>query len=134
MALLVWYGVSKINKIRKKKAIEAMYENDNGNRERTLNLVSRMIHIAYVRNQTKAEEKDAKYPNRVLTTFTMFIDDKKKFGGSVERAIQFNSDIEKNNVSEEERLKIVDALRKEFYTWNPDHVEPPHSCTNPIKP
>lgn len=124
MALLVWYGVSKINKIRKKRAIEVMYENDNSTRDRTLNLVNRMIHIAYVRDQTKEEEKDAKYVNRVLTTFTMFIDEKKTFGGSLEKAIEHNSQAEVNNVSEEERQNIADALRKKFKLWHSEYREP----------
>lgn len=123
MGLKVWYGVAKQNKVRKKRAIEVLYENCNMTRARTLNFVNRMITIVYERVQTEEEETDAKFSNRVITNYRMFIDDK-NFKGSFEKAIAHNFEIEVNHVSEVERQKIADALRFQFKLQYPMHKEP----------
>ena len=121
--LKVWYGVSKLNKIKKKMAIEVFYANTAADYERYLKLINKHIHIAYERRQTVEEAEDGKHRNRVLTSYTMFLDDK-KFKGSLYRLLDYNFLAESNNVSNSERLKIKEALRNKFKLVFEDYKEP----------
>ena len=121
--LKVWYGVSKLNKIKKKMAIEVFYANTTGDYERYLRLINKSIHIAYERRQTVEEAEDGKHCNRVLTSYTMFLDNK-KFKGSLYRLLDHNFLAESNNVSNSERLKIKEALRNKFKLVFGDYKEP----------
>lgn len=75
--LLVWYGISKQNKIRKKRGICIIFLND---RHNTLEYyefrVRRFMDICYVREQTDAEKTDAAYSTRIFTSYEKFLDEK----------------------------------------------------------
>lgn len=118
----VYYGWAKINKIRKKEAISVIFENDYIP-ERNKNSVSKMQNTVYVRRQTPGEEKDAQLSNRAFTEYSIFMDDK-KIKGSLNLALKQNFLADENNVSEEERLLIKEALKKKYLEDHPYYKEP----------
>lgn len=118
----VYYGWTKINKIRKKEAISVIFENDYIP-ERNKNSVSKMQNTVYIRRQTPGEEKDAEGSVRAFTEYSIFMDDK-KIKGSLELALKQNFLADENNVSEEERLLIKEALKKKYLEDHPFYKEP----------
>lgn len=121
----VYYGWAKLGKVRKKEAISVIYENSLGVGEhhRMNKALKASQNTVYWRYQTDKEAEDAKLSTRIFTEFSVFMDDK-HIGGSLERALQANSDADKNNVSSAERKKIAELLRREFLAEHRIYKEP----------
>lgn len=110
MRLKVWYGFAKLTKkIMRKPSIVIIYEN--GKSRTNEQSIKRKVHVIYERFQTEDESRDAEGLNRMFSRTEYFINEK-PWKGNVEGIIHDNFIAEKNNVSETERLKISDLLRK----------------------
>ena len=81
------------------------------------------MNVVYVREQTEGEKKGVENAIRMFTEYSVFMDDK-KFKGSLNLALIFNSEADKNNVSLEERTLIMQKLREYYLSANPDYKEP----------
>lgn len=119
--LRVFYGVSKINKLLKKRAVTIIFENDErGLGEDNVRSVSRWMHIIHTRVQTADEKEDAIDRGRMFHTFHLFIDEK-PYKGDWSAVLYHNFLADRFNVSEKERLEIKEklgiALRK-YYDLN----------------
>lgn len=121
--LRVFYGWSKVNKIRKKEAISVVYENDSQKEERTMRFIKKMMDVVYVRNQTNDEKKGVEEAIRMFTEYSIFMDDK-HVKRSLTRALKINFEADKNNVSQEERETIREKLREFYISTHPDYKEP----------
>lgn len=124
--LKVYYGWSKINKIQKREAIAVAFENEEGagwENSRSGKSIRKTMTICYERYQTEKEMSDAAAYNRVFTVYYVFLDDK-AIKGSLNRALQINSESDKNHVGVEERKRISEKLRMEFIASHPDYKEP----------
>ena len=121
--LRVFYGWSRINKIRKKEAISVVFENDSQQDERTMKFINRMMNVVYVRDQTEEEKMGAEGAFRMFTEYSVFIGDK-RFQGSLELALRSNYESDKNNVSEYERKIIKQKLREHYLSIHPRYKEP----------
>lgn len=124
--LKVFYGWSKINKIQKREAIAVAFENEElaGDEcRRSGKSLRKTMEICCERYQTEAEMKDAKACNRVFTVYNVFLDDK-VVNGSLNRALQVNSESDRNNVGTEERMRISEKLRTAFIAAHRDYREP----------
>ena len=111
--LRVFYGWTKINKIRKAEAISVIYENTRQNEEKTQAFLKKMQHTVYTREQTEAEEREGQLQNRMFTEYNIRLDDK-KIKGDIEKALQMNFEADKNNVPESIRESIRAELRKHY--------------------
>lgn len=116
--LRAFYGISKLNKILKKKAVVVMFENDTcGLPEDNERKIKRWMHIVHVRFQTIAEKEDAIHRDRMFTTYNMFIDEK-PYKGDWRAVLHHNFLADENHVTEKERLNIKEklgtALRKYY--------------------
>ena len=103
--LKVFYGWSKINKIQKREAIAVAFENEElaGDEcRRSGKSLRKTMEICCERYQTEAEMKDA----------------------SLNRALQVNSESDRNNVGTEERMRISEKLRTAFIAAHRDYREP----------
>lgn len=112
--LRVFYGWTKINKVRKSEAISVIFENAKQNEDRTMRFINKMQDTVYIRKQTKAEAADAASINRMFTEYSIRLDDK-KIGGDLEKALETNFESDKNHVSMEERIVIREELRKTYH-------------------
>lgn len=123
--LKVYYGWAKIGKIRKKRAISVMFENElHGCRsERGQRILRAAQETVIERYQDAEEEKAAKDCSRIFTEYSLFLDEK-PINGSFNKILQMNSEADKKHVSKEMRDKISDALRKAFLVSNLDYQEP----------
>ena len=121
--LRVFYGWTKVNKIRKKEAISVVFENDSQREERTMKFINRMMDVVYVRDQTEDEKKGAEGAFRMFTEYSVFLDEK-KFQGSLELALRCNFESDKNNVTEEERETIRKKFRESYLSSHPGYKEP----------
>ena len=124
--LPVYYGWAKINKIAKREALTVIFLNDDvGPRigKDGCDGVSRFIEICHMRYQTKAELTDAKFANRVYTIYSIFMDDK-HINGSLEAALRTNFNADKNHVSENERIKIMEKLKVHYMSKHRNYQEP----------
>lgn len=124
--LPVYYGWAKINKIAKREALQVFFLNDKtGPRvgRDGYDGVSRFIEICYMRYQTETEMADARLSTRVYSVYSIFMDDK-HINGSLDAALRANFDADKNNVSEEERLIIMDKLREHYMSKHKGYKEP----------
>lgn len=123
--LKVYYGWAKIGKIRKKRALSVMFENDaQGCRSDRGQRCLRTIQDTVIeRYQTDEEMADGKRQNRIFTEYSLFIDEK-PINGSLERCLLINSESDKNHVSKAVREKIAEALRRAFMLANPGYKEP----------
>lgn len=121
--LRVFYGWSKINKIRKKEAISVIFENDRMNEEKTLRAVGKYQETVYIRQQTDGEKSDAEHSNRMFTEYSVFMDDK-RIKGSLETALQINKNADRNNVSKKVLDEIAAKLREAFLIAHRDYKEP----------
>lgn len=126
--LRVFYGWSRVNKIRKKEAISVLYENDRGRDERTMRFVHKMMDVVHVRNQTDGEKRGAAGAIRMFTEYSIFLSEK-RYQGSLTLAIKANSEADRNNVSEAERRDIATKLRQSYLESHPDYREPIIQCT-----
>ena len=99
--LKVYYGLSRIGNVRKKRALSVMFENDaQGCRSDRGQICLRTIQDTVIeRYQTDDEEKE----------------------------LLVNSEADKNHVSKAVREKISDTLQKAFMLSNPGYKEP---CRN----
>lgn len=121
--LRVFYGWTKLGKVRKKEAISVIFENERQREERTMRAIAKYQDTVYVREQSKQEEKGAEGINRVFTEYSIFLLDK-QIKGSLAKALKVNSDADKHNVSLEERNKIEAALRTHYLSSHRDYREP----------
>lgn len=123
--LKVYYGWCKIGKVRKKRALSVMFENDKtGCRsERGQRCLRTMQETVIERFQDEDEQKESKSQNRIFTEYCIFLDEK-TINGSLNRLLIINSESDKNHVSRLMRDKISDALRKAFLVSNLDYKEP----------
>lgn len=121
--LRVFYGWSKVNKIRKKEAISVIFENDTQREEKAMRFINKMMHVVYVRNQTEDEKKGAENAIRMFTEYSIFLNER-RFQGSLELALKCNFEADKNNVSQEERETIRSKLRDCYRSTHPKYKEP----------
>lgn len=120
--LRVFYGWVKVGKVRKREAISVIFENDRRQEEKQMRSISKFQNTVFVRNQTDDEKLDAKSSNRVLTEYSIFLDDK-AINGSLQKALKINNDADRNNVSKTVRKQIEDSLRKAFLSAHPNYRE-----------
>ncbi len=123
--LRVFYGWCKLGKIRKREGISIIYENEEGvadHHRMNRSFLSAQYNVCW-RYQTEGEAKDAKQLNRIFTEYCVFMDDK-KIGGSLEAALRANSVADRYNVSQAERIRIADELRKWYMSEHRDYREP----------
>lgn len=123
--LKVYYGWAKLGKIRKKRAISVIFENEwHGCRsERGQRILRAAQETVIERYQDAEEEKAAKDCNRIFTEYSLFIDEK-PINGSLERCLLINREADKNNVSKDMSERISEALRNAFLFSNPEYKEP----------
>lgn len=123
--LKVYYGWAKIGKIRKKRAISVIFENEvQGCRsDRGQRCLKTMQETVFERYQTEEEEMDARQQNRIFTEYCLFLDEK-PIKGSLEKCLQINNEADKNHVSKAMRNRIEEALRKSFLLANPGYKDP----------
>lgn len=123
--LKVYYGWAKLGKIRKKRAISVMFENEilGCRSDRGQRCLRTIQDTAFERYQTEEEMADGKRQNRIFTEYSLFFDER-PINGSLEKCLLINSDADKNNVSKAVRDRISDALRKSFILANPGYKEP----------
>ena len=121
--LRVFYGWSKVNKIRKKEAISVVFENDSQKEERTMKFINRMMDVVYVRDQNEDENKGVEDAVRMFTEYPVFLSEK-RFHGSLELALRWNYEADRNNVTEEEREVIRKKLRESYLSIHPQYKEP----------
>lgn len=121
--LRVFYGWTKVGKIRKKEAISVIFENEKMREEKTLRAIAKYQHTVYVRQQTETELKDAIGATRIFTEYSIFLSDK-KLKGSLELALKANSEADKQHIADGERIKIADALRSHYLENHPGYKEP----------
>lgn len=121
----MYYGWAKLGKIRKKRAISVMFENEwNGCRsERGQRILRAAQETVIERYQDAEEEKAAKDCSRIFTEYSLFLDEK-PINGSLNKILQMNSNADKKHVSKEMRDKIAEALRKAFMQENRRYKEP----------
>ena len=124
--LPVYYGWAKINKIQKREALTVIFLNDLPGPRHTkdgYDGVTKWIEPVYKRWQTEAEMADADHVNRMYTSYSLYMDDK-KFAGSLDAVLECNSKADKNHVSETERKKIKELLRTSYVAHHPFYKEP----------
>ena len=123
--LRVFYGWAKLGKIRKHEGISVIYENEEGvadHHRMNRSFISAQHNVCW-RYQTDGEASDAKQSNRIFTEYSVFMDDK-RIAGSLEAALRANSQADRYNVSEAERKRIADELRKWYLSEHRDYKEP----------
>ena len=111
--LRVFYGWTRINKVRKSEAISVIFENSKQNEDRTMRFINKMQDTVYIRKQTKAEAQDAVGINRMFTEYSIRLDDK-RMGGELDKVLETNFEADKNHVSLKERTIIREELRKAY--------------------
>ena len=123
--LKVYYGWAKLGKIRKKRAISVIFENEwHGCRsERGQRILRAAQETVIERYQDAEEEKAAKDCNRIFTEYSLFLDEK-PINGSLQRCLLINREADKNNVSKAMSERIFEALRNAFLFSNPEYKEP----------
>lgn len=121
--LRVFYGWARLGKIRKKEAISVIFENDRMREERIMKAIAKYQDTVYVRQQTPDEKRDADGATRMFTEFSVFLSDK-RIKGSLQRALQQNSEADRKNVSQKELAEIANKLREAYLESHPDYKEP----------
>lgn len=121
--LRVFYGWARLGKIRKKEAISVIFENDRMREERTMKAITKYQDTVYVRQQTPDEKRDAEGAIRMFTEFSVFLSDK-RIKGSLQRALQENTEADRKNVSKKELKEIANKLRDAFLESHPNYKEP----------
>lgn len=124
-ALKVYYGWARIGKVRKKRALSIIFENEKqGCRsDRGMRVLSTMQNTVIERYQSDGEMADGKRQNRIFTEYSLFLDEK-PINGSLEKILQINSEADLNHVSRAIRDRISEALRNAFMLANPGYKEP----------
>ena len=108
----VHYGFAKLNKIKKKRALAVMFEND-ALTDRGEKFMKKMMYVVCSREQSEEEAKEGKLQNRVFTTFESFIKEK-PFDGDIEAVLEHNFQADCNHASVEVREEIREKLRKAY--------------------
>ena len=124
--LPVYYGWAKLNKIQKREALTVIFLNDHpGPRidKDGEDGVTKFISPVYKRWQTEEEMQDAVQANRMYTVYSIFMDDK-KIKGSLDAALHFNFEADKNHVPVKEREKKRELLRNKYLADHPQYKEP----------
>lgn len=123
--LKVYYGWARIGKVRKKRALSIIFENEKqGCRsDRGMRVLSTMQNTVIERFQSDGEMADGKRQNRIFTEYSLFLDEK-PINGSLEKILQINNEADKNHVSRAIRDRISEALRNAFMLENPGYKEP----------
>lgn len=121
--LRVFYGWTRINKVRKTEAISIIYENRKQTEDKVEKFLKRMQETVYVREQTENEMKDGELSNRMYTEYSIRMNEK-EIKGSLFKALEVNSEADKNNVSEKERNIISEKLRAAYMINHPLYQEP----------
>ncbi len=124
--LKVYYGWSRLNKVQKKEAIAVFFENEAGagsEPSRSSKTLSKLVDVVAERPQTEKEMQDASFCNRVFTVYYIFLDDR-AVKGSLERALEVNSQADRNHVPSTLRKEIEGKLRKRYLEVHPDYKEP----------
>lgn len=121
--LRVFYGWTRINKVRKTEAISIIYENRKQTEDKVEKFLKRMQETVYVREQTENEMKDGELSNRMYTEYSIRMNEK-EIKGSLFKALKVNSEADKNNVSEKERNIISEKLRAAYMMNHPLYQEP----------
>lgn len=124
-ALPVYYGWAKLNKVMKREALMVIFLNDRpGPRigKDGYDGVTKWIVPVYKRIQTAEEMADAKECNRMYSAYSLFMDDR-QFHGSLQAILDANNESDRNHVSEEERLKIAEELRKAYMDGHPHYKD-----------
>lgn len=124
--LPVYYGWAKLNKIQKREALTVIFLNDHpGPRidKDGEDGVTKFIVPVYKRWQTDEEMKDAEQSNRMYSVYSIFMDDR-KIKGSLDAALHFNYQSDKNHVPVKEREKIRELLRNKYLVEHPHYREP----------
>jgi hypothetical protein len=117
--LKVYYGWAKLGKIRKKRAISVIFDNEwHGCRsERGQRILRAAQETVIERYQDAEEEKAAKDCNRIFTEYSLFLDEK-PINGSLNKILQMNSDADKKHVSKEiERARLNGESDEEIYGY-----------------
>lgn len=118
MSLQVYYGFRKLTKKAIRK-VEFSVVFENGSTARNEKSIERNYHVAYVRRQSKGEMQDSKSTNRMFTCYSYFLKDK-RWGGCIDKVLDFNYKSDSNNVSEKIRREIRIACRKMFFDLDLD--------------
>lgn len=113
--LRVFYGWSRLNSVRKRKAISVIFENARQSETRSLNFISRMQDTVYIRYQTESEALDGFYCNRMFTEYSVFMDSK-SVNGSLDAALKENMIADSRNLTQPELDAISDKLRHSYRT------------------
>jgi len=133
--LKVYYGWSRLNKVQKKEAIAVFFENEAGagsGTSRSYKTMAKLVDVVAERHQTGKESEDAQRSNRVFTAYYIFLDDK-AIKGSLEKALEINSEADKNHVPAALRKEIAGKLRERFLETHPDYKEPIRQLELPIE-
>ncbi len=124
--LNVYYGWSRLNKIQKREGIAVFFENEAGagsETSRSHKTLKRLLDVVAVRPQSEKEKEDASLSNRVFSVYYIFLDEK-AVNGSLEKALELNSQSDRNNVPEKVRKEIADKLRTRYLETHPGYKEP----------
>lgn len=111
--LRVFYGWSKLNSVRKRKAISVIFENGRQSETRSLNFISRMQETVYIRYQTESEALDGFHCNRMFTEYSIFMDSK-SVNGSLDAALKENMIADSKNLTRHDLDAISDKLRHSY--------------------
>ena len=111
--LRVFYGWSKLNSVRKRKAISVIFENARQSEARSLNFISRMQETVYIRYQTESEALDGCYCTRMLQEYSVLMDSK-SVNGSLDAALKENMIADSKNLTQPELDTISDKLRHSY--------------------
>ena len=125
-SLPVYYGWAKINRGQRREALTVIFLNEHpGPRvgRDGQDGVTKWIVPAYKRLQTETEMKDAADAMRTYTSYSIFMDEK-HIRGSLDAALKANFDADANHVSEPERTKIREALRRSYLDNHHGYKEP----------
>lgn len=124
--LKVFYGWARLGKVRKRESISIIFENEEGagcETQRSHKTLKKMQDTVFERFQTDEEAQDASFCRQVFTEYCVFMDEK-SVNGSLEKALQINSERDKNHVSKQVRKEIADKLRTSFLASHQGYVEP----------
>jgi len=111
--LKVYYGWAVMNNVRKNPAISVLFENKLNRTDRKINTIKRLQHTCYVRQQTIDEAKDGNMQNRILTEYSLFLNQKPACG-SIEVLLDINYQKDVNNVPEVVLSEIREALKNAY--------------------
>lgn len=111
--LRVFYGWTRLNKVRRAESVSVIFENARQDEERTLAAVRRLQDTVYVRPQTPDEMRDGQLQNRMFTEYSIRMDDK-KVRGDLEKALEINFETDRFNVPRDVLETIRTELRKHY--------------------